>query len=292
MRCAPPGMDGVTTMMCGSCSNENAFKAVFKVNFFWDRAFVRKISVSRNFRPPKFLSARFLPTIFSNLCRQNFCSINYFELKVAYGEKKFFGLFDSLKYYFCGGSGNQTSSPKDGALAPAPKVEYKGGMLGEPLPVLVIDELRDMNSIDLIRNIFQEASRQRIFVVINTPSEEVANMLCAANGKTRIGPYHLAGHEWDITGDKETDINWTDTDTWSRDQIQGLILSAYPCVKNFQNLYDKDKDIVVFLREETADHKRERYDLRQPFSSLEYAEILLSEGMAGAEFPYVPTLNY
>jgi len=30
MRCAPPGMDGVTTMMCGSCSNENAFKTVFK----------------------------------------------------------------------------------------------------------------------------------------------------------------------------------------------------------------------------------------------------------------------
>lgn len=30
MRCAPTGMDGVTTMMCGSCSNENAFKAVFK----------------------------------------------------------------------------------------------------------------------------------------------------------------------------------------------------------------------------------------------------------------------
>jgi len=29
-RCAPPGMDGVTTMMCGSCSNENAFKTVFK----------------------------------------------------------------------------------------------------------------------------------------------------------------------------------------------------------------------------------------------------------------------
>lgn len=30
MRCAPRGMDGVTTMMCGSCSNENAFKTVFK----------------------------------------------------------------------------------------------------------------------------------------------------------------------------------------------------------------------------------------------------------------------
>lgn len=30
MSCAPPGMDGVTTMMCGSCSNENAFKTVFK----------------------------------------------------------------------------------------------------------------------------------------------------------------------------------------------------------------------------------------------------------------------
>jgi len=30
MRCAPPGVSGVTTMMCGSCSNENAFKAVFK----------------------------------------------------------------------------------------------------------------------------------------------------------------------------------------------------------------------------------------------------------------------
>ena len=30
MKCAPPGMDGVTTMMCGSCSNENAFKSVFK----------------------------------------------------------------------------------------------------------------------------------------------------------------------------------------------------------------------------------------------------------------------
>lgn len=30
MRCAPPGMDGVTSMMCGSCSNENAFKTVMK----------------------------------------------------------------------------------------------------------------------------------------------------------------------------------------------------------------------------------------------------------------------
>ena len=26
LRAAPPGLDQVTTMMCGSCSNENAFK--------------------------------------------------------------------------------------------------------------------------------------------------------------------------------------------------------------------------------------------------------------------------
>lgn len=30
MKCAPPGLDGVTTMMCGSCSNENAFRTVYK----------------------------------------------------------------------------------------------------------------------------------------------------------------------------------------------------------------------------------------------------------------------
>ena len=30
MSCAPKGLTGVTTMMCGSCSNENAFKTVFK----------------------------------------------------------------------------------------------------------------------------------------------------------------------------------------------------------------------------------------------------------------------
>ena len=30
---APPGLDQVTTMMCGSCSNENAFKLMhFKVS--------------------------------------------------------------------------------------------------------------------------------------------------------------------------------------------------------------------------------------------------------------------
>ena len=28
---APPGLSNITTMMCGSCSNENAFKAIF----FW-----------------------------------------------------------------------------------------------------------------------------------------------------------------------------------------------------------------------------------------------------------------
>ena len=33
LRCAPSGMNGVTTMMCGSCSNEHAFKAVFKAKF-------------------------------------------------------------------------------------------------------------------------------------------------------------------------------------------------------------------------------------------------------------------
>ena len=32
LRAAPPGLDQVTTMMCGSCSNENAFKLMhFKV---------------------------------------------------------------------------------------------------------------------------------------------------------------------------------------------------------------------------------------------------------------------
>ena len=36
-RVAPAGMDGVTTMMCGSCSNENAFKTVFKVIFFFQK---------------------------------------------------------------------------------------------------------------------------------------------------------------------------------------------------------------------------------------------------------------
>jgi len=30
MKCAPVGMSGVTTMMCGSCSNENAFRTAFK----------------------------------------------------------------------------------------------------------------------------------------------------------------------------------------------------------------------------------------------------------------------
>ena len=30
MKCAPAGMSGVTTMMCGSCSNENAFRTAFK----------------------------------------------------------------------------------------------------------------------------------------------------------------------------------------------------------------------------------------------------------------------
>ena len=31
---APPGLEQVTTMMCGSCSNENAFKLMhFKVSF-------------------------------------------------------------------------------------------------------------------------------------------------------------------------------------------------------------------------------------------------------------------
>lgn len=150
---------------------------------------------------------------------------------------------------------------------------------------------RDMNSSDLITNIFQEATRQRIFVVINTPSEQVANMLCAANGKSRIGPYHLPENAWNITGDEETDINWTDTDKWSRDQIQGLILSAYPHVKNFQNLYDNDNGIVLFLQEEIAEHKKKRYDLRQPSSSLNYTEILLSEGMAVADFSRAPTIN-
>ena len=31
VQCAPKGLTGVTTMMCGSCANEHAFKAVFKV---------------------------------------------------------------------------------------------------------------------------------------------------------------------------------------------------------------------------------------------------------------------
>lgn len=141
-------------------------------------------------------------------------------------------------------------SPKDGALAPAPKVEYKGGIRGYPLPVLVIDELRDSNSCDLMINIFQEASRQRVFVEVNTPVEEVAHILCATNGKSRIAPYHLKDNAWNITGDEATDINWTDTDKSSRDQIQGVILSAYPEVNNFQNLYDKDNDAVLYLQEE------------------------------------------
>ena len=35
---APPGLDQVTTMMCGSCSNENAFKLMhFKVSSLADR---------------------------------------------------------------------------------------------------------------------------------------------------------------------------------------------------------------------------------------------------------------
>lgn len=38
-RVAPTGMDGVTTMMCGSCSNENAFKTVFKAFMNRERGF-------------------------------------------------------------------------------------------------------------------------------------------------------------------------------------------------------------------------------------------------------------
>ena len=41
MAAAPPGLDQVTTMMCGSCSNENAFKLMhFKVRWR-DQARVR-----------------------------------------------------------------------------------------------------------------------------------------------------------------------------------------------------------------------------------------------------------
>ena len=48
MAAAPPGLDQVTTMMCGSCSNENAFKLMhFKVSRHGPNR-VRGLSLSIN----------------------------------------------------------------------------------------------------------------------------------------------------------------------------------------------------------------------------------------------------
>ena len=171
----------------------------------------------------------------------------------------------------CGGGDEVVATEKDAVVPPDSRERYDPDGIYPALPVLVIDDMTENIDVSLVRSIYQEASRRRIFVVITTPSEDIANRLCGLNGQERIMPYHLENTQWQISIDGMATIDWTGSDIWTKEEIVSLIRATFPSLRD---LPDGDKQLQ-FLDQAQATVGRKTFDLRMPVSSVAYTQQLL-----------------
>ena len=172
---------------------------------------------------------------------------------------------------FCGGGGEFVATEKDAVVPPDSRERYDPDGIYPALPVLVIDNMIENIDVSLVGSIYQEASRRRIFVVITTPSQDIANRLCGLNGQERIMPYHLENTQWEISIEGKATIDRTGSDAWTKEEIVRLIRATFPSLRD---LPDDDKQLK-FLDQAQATVGRKTFDLRMPVSSVAYTQQLL-----------------